>query len=1715
MIVLSNISLALSDTSFDALNDPNQINFAYTLLDLHYAYDINFDTLGVETTASAWADIAVDFYANLTLPQTGFDAEITLGNGGFADQVIEVGDQVVFATRDYVFSGVTSSSFLDLSTLAFSTGFDVDVDAGISDITFDIPFGSDIVIDGLSIGTDGVQRFELLGFALDANAGEHFTSDVDPFEEALNDIPVESIMAGTYAVSQFPLDINWDFAALGFDETSQTLVPSIAGSSDFSVQNGSGDAFLEAVLDLDDLVAQYLLPGLSNPSNPLLSPFEFNWSSTIFEDTIWEVNPQLLATLLDLDLSIGVELVQQTSFDQTGTSVSVSQNGVDLATGSLGDTLSFDGLQSEGTGVYDVTYGASGDLTTSYGIIFTMDVPVTLMDVAFWNGDLEFDVDGHGFTTPQVPDDAWNFTVYDNTFRIGQSGFIPIPGMDSVTAVEFVSGIEQFEVEFTEDAWRAVSSSDPDVVVQNPADGSGASCDIIGTNGNDSLVGDDCDNLIDALAGRDTLIGGAGDDLLLVSYNNDAGDGWDSVDGGAGTDRAVYTLGGYATLYLVRFYDSEGNRFADTDDFDTIFDLSRDLANFSQIGLHGGSTSTFTNVEAIDIDATGGTRSNSAGEFWYLGGTTYLGSTRGYNDRFIANWSDQTNAVEWDFGSTAVQTLSNGITVGYMERMHVLFGSGNDDITGRSGADHIAGGGGNDTLDGGQGQDTLIGGAGDDLLLVSYNNDAGDGWDSVDGGAGTDRAVYTLGGYATLYLVRFYDSEGNRFADTDDFDTIFDLSRDLANFSQIGLHGGSTSTFTNVEAIDIDATGGTRSNSAGEFWYLGGTTYLGSTRGYNDRFIANWSDQTNAVEWDFGSTAVQTLSNGITVGYMERMHVLFGSGNDDITGRSGADHIAGGGGNDTLDGGQGQDTLIGGAGDDLLLVSYNNDAGDGWDSVDGGAGTDRAVYTLGGYATLYLVRFYDSEGNRFADTDDFDTIFDLSRDLANFSQIGLHGGSTSTFTNVEAIDIDATGGTRSNSAGEFWYLGGTTYLGSTRGYNDRFIANWSDQTNAVEWDVRTAGAQDLANGVTVGYFERVYLALGGGDDTVTGAGNADHIEGGGGDDLLDGSGGNDTLIGGADDDFLNGGEGSDLLVGGVGDDILGGGFGNDTYQITVGDGADLILDPDGGSVNLDGFDFDAAEFSRDGSVLQIDFTGSTDSLRILNYFSQSGDWRFYFDGVARDLDVADLFHPWDSLGRIVTRVDGDNSTSWHLFGAGEFVLMNGGQDVVYAGVGADLIDGGSATDVVSYIDSDAAVTVDLATQTGAGGFAEGDRYIAVEAFQGSNHDDQFYGSSEGDIFSGELGNDILLGADGDDTLNGGAGDDTLTGGAGNDAVDGGEGYDVAVLAIHYDQVEIEFSDGGFIITSDLGADFYINVDSFQFADVVKSADEITSQDLADISGSAGDDTLTGTNQSEVISAESGNDFLRGLGGDDMLFGMSGDDRLYGQAGDDTLVGGDGDDRLEGGAGADHIDGGSGRDIVQYVTATRSVRVDLQNPAISYNDAAGDTFVDVEVFQTGNTIDQLRGDAGANEFYTGGLSDRLYGRAGNDLLFGEDGADAFYGGLGADIMTGGSQAGRMDRFIYFDIRESGVGAGNRDIITDFVTGEDRIELSRFDADVTQGLKQRFVFVGNAELSGTAGELAYSYEGGNTIVQADTTGDGIANFEIELAGLLELSSGDFFI
>ncbi|GHC61714.1 calcium-binding protein [Neogemmobacter tilapiae] len=72
-------------------------------------------------------------------------------------------------------------------------------------------------------------------------------------------------------------------------------------------------------------------------------------------------------------------------------------------------------------------------------------------------------------------------------------------------------------------------------------------------------------------------------------------------------------------------------------------------------------------------------------------------------------------------------------------------------------------------------------------------------------------------------------------------------------------------------------------------------------------------------------------------------------------------------------------------------------------------------------------------------------------------------------------------------------------------------------------------------------------------------------------------------------------------------------------------------------------------------------------------------------------------------------------------------------------------------------------------------------------------------------------------------------------------------------------------------------------------------------------GTAGPNTLRGTN---------GYDELDGLGGNDTLYVLNGNDELDGDGGNDRLFGGFGNDDLDGGAGADSLYGGAGRDWLE-------------------------------------------------------------------------------------------------------------------------------------------------------------------------------------------------------
>lgn len=291
----------------------------------------------------------------------------------------------------------------------------------------------------------------------------------------------------------------------------------------------------------------------------------------------------------------------------------------------------------------------------------------------------------------------------------------------------------------------------------------------------------------------------------------------------------------------------------------------------------------------------------------------------------------------------------------------------------------------------------------------------------------------------------------------------------------------------------------------------------------------------------------------------------------------------------------------------------------------------------------------------------------------------------------------------------------------------------------------------------------------------------------------------------------------------------------------------------------------------------------------------------------------------------------------------------------------------------------------------------------------------------------------------------------------------------------------------------------------------------------DLYGGANNDDLYGGNGIDDIYGGTFNDAIYGGFGADNLYGGSGIDQLHGDDSNDDIFGGDGnddiygganDDVLRGGGGADDFYGGTGTDTVSYDSSTSRLIMDLQNPTNGFGDGDGDTFDSIEFFEGSDWNDQLRGDSTSNDFSGGARTDRLYGRGGDDILDGEGGADAIYGNSGVDVMTGGDDTLR-DRFIYFNLSESGVGTGNRDIITDFTSGEDRIEISRFDAQTDVGGNNAFSFIGSGQFSGTSGELRYQKYGSWTLVAADVDGDGVADWELRLEGVMDLTASDFLL
>jgi len=183
--------------------------------------------------------------------------------------------------------------------------------------------------------------------------------------------------------------------------------------------------------------------------------------------------------------------------------------------------------------------------------------------------------------------------------------------------------------------------------------------------------------------------------------------------------------------------------------------------------------------------------------------------------------------------------------------------------------------------------------------------------------------------------------------------------------------------------------------------------------------------------------------------------------------------------------------------------------------------------------------------------------------------------------------------------------------------------------------------------------------------------------------------------------------------------------------------------------------------------------------------------------------------------------------------------------------------------------------------------------------------------------------------------------------------------------------------------------------------------------------------------------------------------------------------------------------------------------------------------DLGIHMPGNADDLVRiwGDAGNDQLLVQGGHGALYGGAGRDAIISYDDASYdIYGGAGGDqvyahrgvIHDGAGDddySGNGSGLLLLDY-----GTATRGIVADLSQAADRTDLHRTDLhriDARDGGRDNaFIFVGDANFA-AAGQLRAFQQGGDTVIEGNTTGTGGAELRSVLTGVMLLEAGDFVL
>jgi hypothetical protein len=214
---------------------------------------------------------------------------------------------------------------------------------------------------------------------------------------------------------------------------------------------------------------------------------------------------------------------------------------------------------------------------------------------------------------------------------------------------------------------------------------------------------------------------------------------------------------------------------------------------------------------------------------------------------------------------------------------------------------------------------------------------------------------------------------------------------------------------------------------------------------------------------------------------------------------------------------------------------------------------------------------------------------------------------------------------------------------------------------------------------------------------------------------------------------------------------------------------------------------------------------------------------------------------------------------------------------------------------------------------------------AVE-ISGGGGPDVLQSGCSADHLAGNAGRDSLDGGAGSDELDGGGDGDVLEGGPGTDVLRGGDGRDLLVPGTGADVIlggpgtdRVSYEDRTAPVTVSIGG----------IADDGQAGEgDTVGDDVEDIIGGSGADTLVGSAQSNDIDAGRGADTIDLGGGADTVDAGPGDDTVFARDGaPDRILCGDGTDHVVG----DAIDTTDGCEDVQL---DRGLLPDVDNDGLS-------------------------------------------------------------------------------------------------------------------------------------------------------------------------------------